>query len=97
MDCYLRRKQTHLSWLKRAMVVNWMMEIVSESLGCRETFANAVCLLDRYLAVGPVLTKENFQCVGGACILIASKLEDNTLSIYNIEDAADGFYSIEQI
>ena len=46
------RRQPNITWLRRGITVNWMMEILTGYGSKRETFAVAVNLFDRYLAAG---------------------------------------------
>lgn len=46
---------------------------VCEELQCEVIFPSAVNYLDRFLSLVPV-SKEEFQLLGSACLLIASKL-----------------------
>jgi hypothetical protein len=67
---YLSR-QTSLTWMKRALVLDWVMLLAAE-LNCRrEAFANSVNILDRFLAASPPLAQEKLQCLGAACLMIA--------------------------
>ena len=66
--------QLHLDWKKRAMVINWMIEVLAEIGGKRETLANAVNIFDRYLSVTQNIPLDHIQCTAVACLLISAKL-----------------------
>jgi hypothetical protein len=55
-NSYLSR-QPNLTWMKRALVLDWVMLLAAE-LNCRrEAFANSVNILDRFLAASPALAQ----------------------------------------
>lgn len=62
------------------MVVNWMIEVLAETGGKRETLANAVNIFDRYLSLTLNIPLDHVQCTAVACLLIAAKLEDKSLN-----------------
>ena len=91
-------KQRHLSWLKRAVLLDWMMEFLAELGSKRETFANSVNIVDRYLAVADPIPIDQLQCIGAIGMLIASKFEDgNRLSIENFREATSEKYSHDEM
>lgn len=50
-NCYLVKNHPEIPWFKRAIVINWMLEMCT-GFGCkRESFALAVNYLDRYLTL----------------------------------------------
>jgi len=59
----------------RAILVDWLLE-VSKLFKCRnKTFHLGIMLLDRYLQL-KVVDKDKLQCVGSACLYIASVSEE---------------------
>lgn len=56
------------------MVVNWLIEVLSETGGKRETLANAVNLFDRYLSRTLNIPIDHVQCTAVSCLLISAKL-----------------------
>lgn len=62
------------------MVISWMIEVMAEIGGKRETLANAVNIFDRYLSLTINIPLDHVQCSAVASLLIAGKLEDKSLS-----------------
>jgi hypothetical protein len=79
LNSYLSNQQ-HLDWKKRATVINWMVELLAETGGKRETFANSVNIFDRYLSLTQNIPLDHMQCTAVASLLISAKLEDKSLS-----------------
>lgn len=73
MNCYLGN-QMHLDWKKRAMVINWMIDVLAEIGGKRETLANAVNIFDRYLSLTLNIPLDHVQCTAVASLMISAKL-----------------------
>ncbi len=96
LNCYLGN-QMHLDWKKRAMVISWMVEVLSEIGGKRETLANAVNILDRYLSLTSNIPLDHIQCTAVGALLIAAKLEDKSLTAYYLSEATLYKYTTEQI
>ena len=72
------RIQSEISYVMRGILVDWLVELKhSFRLNC-STLHLSVKLLDRILCDMDVKRK-NFQCLGCACMLIASKLEETQL------------------
>ena len=59
----------------RAMLVDWLVEVVDVFGMCDRSSSLAVWLLDRYLSIKKS-TRAQFQIVGAACLHVASKCED---------------------
>ena len=60
-----------MTWLKRAVVLNWALQLTADLACRREVFGLTVTLLDRYLAAGPVIKIEQLQVTTAACLLLA--------------------------
>lgn len=73
INCYLGN-QMNLDWKKRAMVINWMIDVLAEIGGKRETLANAVNILDRYLSLTLNIPLDHIQCTAVTSLLISAKL-----------------------
>lgn len=71
---YLSKKQPQVSWMKRAIVINWMIEVLTSFGNKRETFAISVNFLDRYLSSIKPISLQKLQLVAGVCLLIANKM-----------------------
>ena len=65
---------------QRGTVVDWMLEVHHQFELVPESLFLAVNLLDRYLELRPV-GAERLQLVGAACLLLASKFEDQCVSL----------------
>jgi hypothetical protein len=63
-----------LDWKKRAMVINWMVEVLTEIGGKRETLANAVNIFDRYMSLTLNIPLDHIQCTAVGSLLISAKL-----------------------
>jgi len=74
---YFDKKQMHITWMMRAILLDWMMEVCMEFTLKRETFHYAVNYVDRYLSAVPNVQKWELQLVGVTAMYIASKVEVN--------------------
>ncbi|AQN68600.1 cyclin-domain fused to serine-threonine kinase [Saudi moumouvirus] len=84
MDLYIKHKSLTLK--HRAIVLNWMMEVVNEYNLKHNTLQLAVYILDKYLIIEDVNIPTNqIQGISVVCIVIASKLVDDNL--FTIKDA----------
>ena len=72
---YFEKKQTNVTWLMRAILLDWMMEVAMEFTLKRETYHLAVSYVDRYLSIVPNVQKVELQLIGIAGLLVASKIE----------------------
>lgn len=84
MDLFNKHKSLTLK--HRAIIINWMLEVVNEYNLKHNTFQLAVCILDKYL----ILEEKNIplneiQNISVVCIVIASKLVDE--NVFTIKDA----------
>lgn len=55
---YFERLQTDVTWMMRAILVDWMMEVCNEFTLKRETFHYSVNYVDRFLSVRNVKKEE---------------------------------------
>ena len=72
------QKQVNITWFHRAVAIDWVFVLAKDLHSRRETAANAVNLLDRYLGAGPVITLDRLQVIAASCLFLAEKLEDNS-------------------
>ncbi|AGF84994.1 serine-threonine kinase-like protein [Moumouvirus goulette] len=84
MDLFNKHKSLTLK--HRAIIINWILEVVNEYDLKHNTFQLAVCILDKYL----ILEEKNIplneiQYISVVCIVIASKLVDE--NVFTIKDA----------
>lgn len=81
----------------RAMLVDWLVEVIDVfEMSLRSVFL-AVNYTDRYLSIERV-ERQNFQLLGATCLHIASKCED--VSYIGVEDlviCADKVYKAEHV
>ena len=91
------KKQPHISWVKRAIVINWMMEVLSSFGNKRDTFAIAANLLDRYLSSAKPVPLQKLQLVAGVSMLIANKIEDRLFELGDLVEAMGGNYRPDEI
>lgn len=67
--------QRDINTTMRGILVDWLVEVAEEYQLLSETLHLAVVLMDRFLAVVPVL-RGRLQLVGITCMLLASKYEE---------------------
>ena len=72
---YFENKQNQVTWIMRAILLDWMMEVCMEFTLKRETFHYAVNYVDRYLSTIPNIQKWELQLVGVTAMYLASKVE----------------------
>ena len=95
---YLKLKQPHVTWLMRAILVDWMFEVSMEFTLKRETFHFALNYVDRFLSIFHNIPKQELQLVGVTALFIAAKSEE--VFSFRVEDfakACDDAYTKEQI
>ena len=72
---YFEKKQPNITWIMRAILLDWMMEVCMEFTLKRETFHYAVNYVDRYLSIVGTIQKWELQLIGVASLYIAAKME----------------------
>lgn len=72
---YLNNRNVSITWMMRAILFDWMMEVCSEFTLKRETFHLATNYIDRYLSKKYFIDKRKLQLIGLASMYIASKIE----------------------
>ena len=93
---YLKR-QPHVNWEHRGVLINWLMEIHSRFRFLHETLFLCVNILDRLLSVRAV-SLQKLQLVGVACLLIACKYEETcSPSVAEIVHLCDKQYKADEI
>jgi len=73
---YLEKNQNELTWLMRAMLLDWLIEVSSDFTLKISTFHYAVNYIDRFLSQVSNVQKANFQLVGLTALSLATKLEE---------------------
>ncbi|XP_065166154.1 G2/mitotic-specific cyclin-B2-like [Atheta coriaria] len=81
--------KNHLKGLKvtekhRAVLIDWIVEVLDSFKLTKETLYMSVSLIDRYLALNHRITKDNLQLVGIVAMFIAHKYEE--LNIVGMDD-----------
>jgi len=95
---YLEKMQPHLTWMMRAILFDWMMEVCAEFHLKRETFHFATNYVDRYLSSVKSVPKTELQLVGVSAMFIASKMEEIYCpKIADFAKATDDAYTEIQI
>ena len=90
--------QSNLTWLMRAILVDWMMEVCMEFSLKRESFYLALSLVDRFLSKSGVIPKVKFQLIGVTSMYIACKIEEiHPPKVSEFSRSADYGYKNEQI
>ncbi|KAI3942089.1 hypothetical protein MKW92_033118 [Papaver armeniacum] len=83
---------------ERMIVVDWLIDVHREFQLSPEVLYLAVQILDRYLAMDLVVTKEEMQLLGVTAMFIASKYEEvSPPKIDRFADITDNACSTEQI
>ena len=78
------RKQYVLSIKERALQVDWLLRLSHEMRLRRQTFYLAISMMDRYLELKCLRTKEEFDKLALTCLFTAAKYEE--LSFPTIND-----------
>ncbi len=78
-----KKKKIDLQPLHRAMLVDWLVEVVDVSDMCMRSVFLTVNFVDRFMA-NQVVKRKSFQLLGATCLHIASKCED--VSYIGVED-----------
>lgn len=79
---YFDKKQTQVTWIMRAILFDWMMEVCMEFTLKRETFHYSLNYVDRYLSSVPNIQKWELQLVGVTAMYIASKVEVSSIFFF---------------
>ncbi|CAD8115316.1 unnamed protein product [Paramecium primaurelia] len=96
-DPYYLTKQSEITWLIRAIVIDWMMETAMGNRLKRQTFHLSIFYLDSYLSKKQA-NKQNIQLVGLASLLIANKVEEvNPICLMQFQKAANNGYKQSEI
>ena len=91
---YLDLRQRHINWIKRAVLINWMMEFMVDYGGRRETLNIAVSIVDRYLCSIEHCPLNRLQLVGVTSLYVASKLEEtNRPSLCSFAESTNGVFT----
>jgi hypothetical protein len=90
--------QPHLTYMMRAILFDWMMEVCSEFRLKRETFHCATNYVDRYLSNTRNISKSELQLIGVTAMLLASKMEEvYSPKLNDFVKSTDSAYSEAQI
>eukprot|EP01017_Pseudomicrothorax_dubius_P042492 TRINITY_DN6942_c0_g1_i1.p1 TRINITY_DN6942_c0_g1~~TRINITY_DN6942_c0_g1_i1.p1 ORF type:complete len:368 (+),score=51.42 TRINITY_DN6942_c0_g1_i1:938-2041(+) len=91
-------RQRHITWMMRAILFDWMIEICMELEMKRETLHFAANFVDRYLSQVHDIPHQEFQLVGLAAMFIAAKQEEIFAPRTNqLANSANNGYSPAQI
>lgn len=60
----------------RTILIDWMLEVMTEFTLKRETFYYALNYVDRYLSLKKNIKKQDLQLVGVTSMFMASKMEE---------------------
>ncbi len=98
-DAYcLEKLQPHITWVMRAILMDWMMEVCAEFKLKRETFHYALNYVDRYLSKTKNVAKTQLQLIGVSALYLASKMEEiYPPRVTDFAKATDDGYSAEEI
>jgi hypothetical protein len=95
---HLEKSHPSITWLMRATLVEWMMEVCRDFMLKRETFHYSVCYVDRFMTLTKSLKREEYQLVGLVAMFVACKMEEVVpQSIKSFAASAQFGYSEEQI
>jgi len=90
--------QPHLTYMMRAILFDWMMEVCSEFRLKRETFHCAANYVDRYLSNTRNISKSQLQLIGVTAMLLASKMEEvYSPKLNDFVKSTDNAYSEAQV
>lgn len=95
------RHQPQLTCGMRAILLDWLVEVARRYRQAPETVFQATSLVDRFLATGRVaVSRDNFQCFGSVCLVLASKVEEAYRTEVTYEDLNEmcaGAYTKQQL
>ena len=87
-----------VTWMMRAILFDWMMEVASEFSLKRETYFYATNFVDRFLSVRANVQKAELQLVGVSALFLAAKMEEVFCpKVVDFAKSTDNGYSCEQI
>ena len=90
-------RQPTISHSMRAILINWIAEVIAEFNLATETNYLAITIMDRYLQENHI-PRDQLQLLGITCLLIASKIEDvNTPTVKDFADISDNTYTAVQV
>ncbi|CAN0879512.1 CYCA1-1 [Linum grandiflorum] len=72
---FMERIQTDINANMRAILIDWLVEVVEEYRLVPDTLYLTVNYIDRYLS-GNVIKRQRLQLLGVACLMIAAKYEE---------------------
>ncbi|VVA95602.1 unnamed protein product [Arabis nemorensis] len=94
---YMERIQSNINASMRYILIDWLVEVAEEYRLLPDTLHLAVNYVDRYLS-GNVITKQNLQLLGVACMMVAAKYEE--VCVPQVEDfcyITDNTYSRSEL
>jgi len=74
---YLGSLQREIDATKRAILIDWIIEVAEQYNLSHDTLHLSVTYLDRFLSLLPI-SRPRFQLLGATCLLIAAKYEEIT-------------------
>ncbi|RUP50117.1 hypothetical protein BC936DRAFT_140255 [Jimgerdemannia flammicorona] len=90
-------KQTEINSNMRAILIDWLVEVVLDLRLSEETLYMTVNYIDRFLSYVRI-TRSNLQCVGIAALFVASKYEEvEPPFLSELADITDRTYTERQI
>lgn len=95
---YFQRTQKDITPIMRTILIDWMLEVMTEFTLKRETFYYALNYVDRYLSLKKNIKKQDLQLVGVTSMFMASKMEEIlSPKVQDFVKSTDDGYSQEQI
>ena len=95
---YFSQCQTHLNWLMRAILLNWLTEVCVDLMFKRDTYYLCINYIDRYLSVKHDVEKWQLQLVGTSALYIAQKMDELVPSkVCQFSTATDDGYTSNDI
>lgn len=94
---YISRIQSDINEKFRNILLDWIVEVHQKFKLLPETLFISINLIDRYLSIIPA-RKEELQCIGISCLLIASKYEEIYYpELIEFKKITDNSCSVKQI
>lgn len=94
---YMEEVQNNINEEMRAILVDWLIEIHNRFPFRRKTLFQTIYILDLYLSK-KAIQRNNFQLLGIACLLIASKVNEIYYpKLEKFVDSTDGAYTIQEL